>query len=315
MYKNIFRIGFSRLKKLEVQFLASSVIEIVEKYDPETLNIKEIFDKLVEQTPQIDLLRVAYGPHPITSDLNMLRTRRDAFAQDVINQMKTAERAKESGKEDALKVAKPVLLRYLKTLSRKSEKSIRQTLIQFFDLVNTNEDISTAINSLGLTSNLDSLRGVHSAIDRKYNSRRENISARPKEKTPYIVSTLKVALHDMFKEIEVAQKKYPALDYTQLIDELNIEIAKAKAEVKARQSYNKKKAEEALNNKEVVEGDNEVVIESTSEKPSAATQSTNGMYPMNVEVDKEDNLEQLDIKKTVAVSTKQTRLPIVSTEA
>ncbi len=88
----------------------------------------------------------------------------------------------------------------------------------------------------------------------------------------------------------------------------------AKAEVKARQSYNKKKAEEALNNKEVVE-DNEVVIESTSEKPSAATQSTNGMYPMNVEVDKEDNLEQLDIKKTVAVSTKQTRLPIVSTEA
>ena len=122
MYKNIFRIGFSRLKKLEVQFLASSVIEIVEKYDPETLNIKEIFDKLVEQTPQIDLLRVAYGPHPITSDLNMLRTRRDAFAQDVINQMKTAERAKESGKEDALKVAKPVLLRYLKTLSRKGEK-------------------------------------------------------------------------------------------------------------------------------------------------------------------------------------------------
>ena len=36
---------------------------------------------------------------------------------------------------------------------------------------------------------------------------------------------------------------------------------------------------------------------------------------MNVEVEDEDNLEQVDIKKTVAVSEKQTRLPIVSTEA
>ncbi len=55
MYKSIYRISFSRLLKLELPLLAKGVIGIVEKHDPETLKIKEFFDKLVLEETMVNL--------------------------------------------------------------------------------------------------------------------------------------------------------------------------------------------------------------------------------------------------------------------
>ena len=314
MKSSILNISFSKLLKLDVQFLASSVIAIVEKHDPEALKIKEIFDILVKQKPQIKLLKVGYGAHPITLKLSNLRTKRDAYAQAMIDQMKTLERVKESGKEEALIVAKPIVFRYLQNLSKNKEKSIRQTLIQFFDLVAENGQFQTALETLDLLSYLDKLQSVNTVIDEEYELRRENVSARPKDKTPDLVASIMSDIRDLFKQIEVAQIKHPEIDYTPLIDELNNEIARAKAEIKARKSINKKKAEDVLNDNKVGEN-NGIVIEGRSENPSESTQTVQRMYPMDVEVEDEENLEQLDKKRTVAMSAKLTRLPIDSTKA
>ena len=309
MKKKILKISFSQLLKLEFQYLASSVIEIVEKHDPEALKIKEIFDILVKQKPQIKLLKVRYGPHPITLKLSNLRFSRNAYAQGMIDQLKTLERVKESGTEEALIVAKPIVIRYLQNLSKNTEKTIRQTLIQFFDVVAEDGAFQMALETLGLLSYHDNLQSVNTAIDEQYILRRENVSARPKDKTPDIIAAIMSDTQDLFKQIEVAQIKHPEIDYTTLIDELNNEIAKAKAEIKARKSYNKKKAEEkALN-------DNEVVIEGDSEEPLETSQPAQRMYPMNAQVDDEGDLEQVDKKRTVAVPRKQLLLPDVSTEA
>ena len=309
MKKKILKISFSQLLKLEFQYLASSVIEIVEKHDPEALKIKEIFDILVKQKPQIKLLKVRYGPHPITLKLSNLRFSRNAYAQGMIDQLKTLERVKESGTEEALIVAKPIVIRYLQNLSKNTEKTIRQTLIQFFDVVAEDGAFQMALETLGLLSYHDNLQSVNTAIDEQYILRRENVSARPKDKTPDIIAAIMSDTQDLFKQIEVAQIKHPEIDYTTLIDELNNEIAKAKAEVKARKSINKKKAEEkALN-------DNEVVIEGDSEEPLETSQPAQRMYPMNAQVDDEGDLEQVDKKRTVAVPRKQLLLPDVSTEA
>ena len=315
MSQNILKLDLFRLRMLEVQSLANSVIKIVEKHDPETLKIKEIFDKLVEQEPQIKNLKIGYRKHPITSELNDLRKRRNAFISGFIKRIETIDNGKVGGMEESVKVAKPLVIHYLQGLARKTEIDIAQTIIQFSELVAEDEKLATALSTLNLIPDLDNLRSVNHAIMTKTGTRVEENSRKSKIKTSDRVLDIKIAIGNLFKQIEVAQLKHEELDYNPLIDELNEKIALLIAILRSRSSYYQKKAEEALNNKEVVEEDNEVVIESTSEKPSAATQSTERMYPMNVEVDKEDNLEQLDIKKTVAVSEKQTRLPIVSTEA
>lgn len=315
MKKNILELSFSKLNKDEVQSFADSVIMIVDNHNPETLNINEIFEILVEQKPQIMILRKGYGSHPVTPKLEKFRTRRNAYAQGIVNEIKTIERAKVRELEDHVQLVKPVVFRCLYQLSRSSEISKGESIKEFFNDLILNPQLSVAFGALNLSTQLDNLQEVCSEITLDFNSRRADISARPKKKTPIIASKLKACILDLFKQIEVAQIKHKELDYTPLIDELNNEIARLKALLKARASYNKKKAEKELENTEVVEIDNEVV-ESPSEEPSASAQSTQRMYPTNVEVDdNEVNLEQLEIEKTVAVSGKQTRLPIVSKEA
>lgn len=308
MYTNILKISFSKLKKLEVQFLAKSVIEIVEHHNPENLQIKEIFDKLVELQPQIDQLKIGYGPHPLTLELNKARKKRNAFAQGIINQMRTIENGGMSGMEKSIKVAKPKILQYLKGFSKKSEKIKMQTISQFSKLVQEDEALAVAFDELDLTTYLFNLNLVNDEIGTLYSERRESVSARPKANTHMHVATLKTAIYDLFKQIEVAQIKNADLDYKPLIDELNLEITTAKAEVKARASYNKKKAEEAEDNYQVV-------IESHSEESLESTEFTPEVNLMRVELENEEDFEDLDIKKTAAVSSKQTRLPIISNEA
>jgi hypothetical protein len=88
---------------------------------------------------------------------------------------------------------------------------------------------------------------------------------------------------------------------------LNIEIAHYKAIIKTRKSINKKKADNVVDNVEVVDDQ--------PEEPSEPIQTATRMYPMNAELENKDIFGEVDKKRTVAVPRKQTLLPDVSTEA
>lgn len=72
-------LSFTRLLKLELPEFAERVIGIVEEHNPEELKIEAVFDLLVKEQPQIDLLTVRYGAHPMTAELNRLRELRQLY--------------------------------------------------------------------------------------------------------------------------------------------------------------------------------------------------------------------------------------------
>lgn len=309
MYSELKKIRFSRLRKLELSVLAKSVIEIVEKNDPETLRIKELFDSLVEQKPHIEHLDVGYGPHPITTELDSLRQQRIAYSQGIMNQMKTIERGKMEGMKESLKVAQPVANLYLKNLSRNSSRIITEKVIRFFNKIEESEALETAFDTLDLTTYLDQLQSVNSTLIELFNNRRFSISERPKGMTPFFVKSITDIMRKLFLQIELAQFKNPELNYTPLIDELNDELISFEKTINMRASYNKKKAEEIVDDNDVVIDDDE------SEEEIETTESGTRMYPMNEEVETMENSDELDKERTVAVSSGQAQPPIVSTEA
>ena len=313
MNKKIKKIRFSSLWKVELPELADRLITIVEKHDPETLEIKATFDLLVGQKPQINLLEVPFGPHPITKKLKRLRKQRKAFASGINNRLKTIEKGGKTNAIEHLEVLQPVAIRFLSELSRANNKVTSQRVTQFLEQILMRPELSDATEALEMSSDIQDLQVVHANLGDEYDKRTQSNSVRPKGMTSTYVNSVITAINNMFKDIELAQVKNPALDYNPLVDELNEELVSFGKLINARASYNKRKAEEALKNNEVV--DDEVIVESKSEEPLESTQSTERIKPMNVEVDNEENLDQLDIKKTAAVSTKQTRLPIVSPEA
>ena len=73
--------------KLELPQLAEKVIEKIEEHDPETLMIQELFVLLEAQKPNIQNLKVAYGAHPITEQLQPLRKKRFMYAAAIVYKM------------------------------------------------------------------------------------------------------------------------------------------------------------------------------------------------------------------------------------
>ena len=297
----IINISFSRLKKQELKTLASRVIAIGQKHNPQTLKINELFDQLVALQPKIDSLDLGYIAHPISKPLKVLRKQRAAYAQGIIDRMKFIENAMVSGMEKSLKVAKPIVKQHLQNLWKYDDVKVYQNINSFFKVLAENAKLQTAMDTLEMTSYLDNLQSLNQTIEKQYSERREDLSKREKGVTVKTVAAIKIALEYFFKEIEVAAFKNQGLDYKPLIDELNKEIADIKAKLKTRTSNNKNKVVEVLNNKVIV-------VDKESENPSESTQSIKRMYPLNVEVEDriDENADQSDIKKKVVLSTIQT---------
>lgn len=106
-----------------------------------------------------------------------------------------------------------------------------------------------------MVSDIDILKAVDFQIRRLLKKRADDISARPRVKTPVLVNSIHKALKDMFKEIESAQLRNPSIDYSELVNKLNDLLSHYKTLINMRATINKRKAAGLEDDK----GDNEPI--------------------------------------------------------
>lgn len=241
----IIKIPYNRLLKLEFPEMAQLLINAVEWYEPETLLIKEIFDKLVEQTPQIESLKVGYGPHPITEELAPLRKKRLMYAANIVHKMGVILVEDENVKSKEVREAKILINLYLLYLGKsRNEDVINQKLTQFFREVETNVSFSAALRTFDFMGDIENLELSHADVQSLLRSRLQHIKQRPKAETAKNVKSIRKALTNLFMQIEVAKVKHPELDYNPLIKDVNGIIEKYIEHANMRDTINKRKAEE-----------------------------------------------------------------------
>lgn len=311
MVKNI---PLYRLLKLELPNLANKVISAVEKQDPEILKFNESFEVLVNLKPRFINLEARYKGHPLTKDLNVLRKERLHFASLIIDQMRLHAKADKVEMRASIKEAYPVVDRFLTNLRKNNDDQIFELVIRFFHQIESDENLETALSSLGVTSDLNELRSVNSRLGVLWAVRNASISERPKNGNPPSRKPIINALRNMFNHINVVKLQNPELDYTVLIDELNGILSSYEAKINLRASINKRKAEGIIDDEEV--GDNEVEIDDESEEPITTTSTTTmRVFPMNKEEGQTiENFDKVDKERTVAVSTITNNVPIVPTK-
>lgn len=253
---NIKTIPFQRLLKLELPQLAEHVIDKIQEHEPEVMKITEVYDLLVAQQANIQSLKIAYGPHPITEQLIPLRKKRFMYAAKIVYKMNVIVR-EDTYPDDSDVIATRIKINsYLLNLSAsKNEEVIAEKLTQFFRETQENEDFSEAISLFQLVSDIDSLKAVDFQIRRLLKKRADDISARPRVKTPVLVNSIHKALKDMFKEIESAQLRNPSIDYSELVNKLNDLLSHYKTLINMRATINKRKAAGLEDDK----GDNEPI--------------------------------------------------------
>jgi hypothetical protein len=126
---------------------------------------------------------------------------------------------------------KPFIEEYLGNIL--DENSVKQSFTDTFEV-------------LGLTLYAAQLKTVQQDIDSTFDTRNTIRSNRPRMKTNEVKLALAETLVDLLNDIEITSKKYPALDYMPLINELNEFLTPFLATIKAKSTRNKN-AKEAKN--------------------------------------------------------------------
>ena len=309
---NILKLCFTDLRKLELPAFASTVIDIIDGHDPEALKINEVFEMLTALQPEIDLLTVPYGPHPITEELAPLRQQRQMYASSAVFTMGKVVKKDALIKLATVRDAKILVARYLHNMSKnKNEKETNEKISKFFVDMAANADLPEAFESFGMSEDLNSLKLAHSKISRLLISRLSSKSARTKLKSEELAKIVSEGLRNVFKQIEVAQLKHPEINYRPLMNELNDLIIEYKNLINARKLHNKRKAELL----KAQEGEQESKKESTNPPVEPAMR----MHNLNEEAAQGNGFEerfteQLDSKKAAASTTNQAQLPLIKKE-
>lgn len=301
----ITNISYSKLLKLEIPELTQRVINLVEDHDPEILKIKEIFDLLVAKQPEIEGLKVGYGRHPITRELQLARKKRLMYAASIVYKMGIIVRENANDMPREVDAAKIIIDQYLLHLSTaKNEEVVSQKLTQFSREMNENESFATAMSSFGLVSDTDSLKSVHSRVTRLTKERLQLLKKRPKAETAAKVKAIRDALTDFFMQVQVARLKHTDLDYNPLINEINGVIDHYRELVKTRATISKRKAVKK-------EQEEDAPIE--PEMPTTETQKATMNHQPKMENDdvneNEASKEELEQKKAADKSSKTEQPP------
>lgn len=299
-------LSFTRLLKLELPEFAERVIGIVEEHNPEELKIEAVFDLLVKEQPQIDLLTVRYGAHPMTAELNRLRELRQLYLSAIAFRLRVVTKEDITQSDPAVILVDIEINRFLKKLRpSKNEEVINRMITRFFAELEANEELEAALSSLEFTVHLNELRSVHFRIQKLLGKRLKSISKRPKIKTAALRKSVCNALKNLFKEIELAPLRNPELDYKELFDELNDLMDKYRNLINIRMGYNQRIAEQKA---EIENGELDEPTEvDESVEPTGMT-----MRHLNVEDDNSKNgldVKPINEKKTTTSSSKPMQLP------
>lgn len=279
MNKEIINIPFSKLLKLEVEDMALEVIRILEKHNPELLQIQPMYELLIEDKPQIAALEVPHRGHPISKKLEQLRRQRNVHVRAIKFELVKVLTLDETGYDSTVLLLQSELVRFLDDFyDSENERVMHRKLNQFFEKIDNNEPLAEAMQSLGFIILLNNLKMNVTDVIGQLNTRSADIWSRPKANTLSIRKHVIRLMRDVFDEIRLAKRKNPALNYNKLIEELNGMLGYYDYLINIRKGVNERKAAA----RKAAESGTPTTKTTSTEVQTTVAGTDNGYHPSQV---------------------------------
>lgn len=215
---------FTRLRKSEFRSTFGELISIAEKHDPEALHIEAALSRMKDALREVEKLEIPERKNPMTLALNDARDKRNKLVMYMFAQTRTHL----NGTNEAMKAAAEVFMPFIKRILddfKRMDYSTQDTHENlFFIELDATAALRNAAGTLGLMTTIESLRQTGETVRETYQLKREITSERLKMKTDEIKKRLSVMMIDFLTYIELVSADYPALNYTPLINELNVAL-------------------------------------------------------------------------------------------
>ena len=238
------RLPYSRMLKSEIADFVEKTINLIGSKYIESELIGPMYEVLSDKERDIRLLRLSYGVD--TERLRVSKVKSELML--VISAFKLQVKLlSKSEPELEMHQIENAINQHLRYLNRcKNDKQLTQKIAGFFDLVDSNEELETALTDFNLADEVDNIRSVFSQMV-EYTRRRVTLLAqRPNVPTKAIVKGMAQAVDNLFKGIEVANivgelSDGEAIDFVPLITELNQLAEMYARSIAIRDANNKRK--------------------------------------------------------------------------
>ena len=245
------KISFSKLYKLEVPALLGQIIETIEKYNPEALRLIDIYDLLLQQNENAEILTVPYGKHSLTKKLSDLHKKRVKYAALITMQMRALKKADFEDTQHWVEVAERAVKINLTYLGQKRQFEVRDKINNFFSCLEKEVEVEEALNALGLQPYLKELEKTNMEHDLLMTKKQKEIRSRPKGEESRMVERESQYTMRLFLDIlESQQRAFKHLNYEPLANELNGIMTRFSKMIKSRAAVNKRRAKKAKATKE-----------------------------------------------------------------
>ena len=277
----ITRLPVSKMQKLEMAEFAEEVIGVVQKYNPEEMQINAMFDLLVANKPLIAQLKVHYGVDPNRLDLKPARERMMLLVSNIKLKVRLATKTNDPKDFHVIESAINGSLRYLYRC--KNAKTVNQKIRGFLNDAENDEELVAAITQFNLLEDVMQLSAALDRVRELSSKSYKRTSSRIDVSTMVHIRAVYNAVEHVFNEIEMAHLLNPELDYAPLVAELNVLVSKYRRLVAIREHNNrrlaamKKAEEEAMDDDDANGADTDDEMndsESSTEQDSTEQDST-----------------------------------------
>lgn len=242
------RLPYSKMLKSEMADYVEKTIDIVNSHNLESGVIAPMVAQLDSKKPDIRLLRLSYGID--TERLRVSKLKSELML--VISAFKIQVRLlSKSEPELDMHQIQNAINKHLRYLNKcKNDKQLSQKIAGFFDLLDADEALETALSEFELTREVNEMRNVFSTMEEASRKRVTLLSQRPIISTRDIVRGMKEAVDNLFKGIEVGNMigtlsddpENDPVDFAPLIEELNQLSEMYYRSISIRDANNKRKA-------------------------------------------------------------------------
>ena len=241
MKVSIIRLALTHLWNTEYCVFVNRIVEIVSKYQPESLYLKKSFERLTAFMPQIAEIKAQEQSNIISQQLSAMNAERRTLIKSVFKQVKTFSKLSIAGTAEHAAVLKRFLDKHGSDIGTTNYNDSTKRFKDLLEDYHTNAEISTAASALQLVLLFNHLATINAQFDNLFiqrimeSSMVETVDARAIRKE---VDKVLIAFFDAF---EVFSMEYDQLNYQTPANEINEFISHTKAQLKARTTRSKKR--------------------------------------------------------------------------
>lgn len=210
-----------RTRKLEFAKGYAAFAGIIERHNPGELEIASEYEKLKNDLPLAEELKIENRKLPLTKQQSSLYAKMDKSVS-VLNTFARNKRNRADAADEPIVPLVDFFISYLKYYTRKSAIRKLSGIGKMLEVYNGDEVRQGLAADAGLTDMMANLNSVYSELNELNERRRNEISLRRRVKTERIKHQLFYNMHDVANAIEAARINKPEIDFTDLVSELNL---------------------------------------------------------------------------------------------